>query len=590
MYNKTVNLHGKEFIFQSEKEPKSLEFRMVKDEEGLSEYELYLNLTERDMSTFSIKWSAHMQGILSCWTPIAKRDREVKQWFGPNTNFSNIYYGAPILSVIDQGDKNFSTVAVSDAVNPVRMTFAVNDFEEKENLDFHIYLFEEGCTEESYTIRIRIDERDIPYYDAIASVSNWWKEFYPIDRIRTENGELPLYSTWYNYHQNPTQESLEKEMAEAVKCGFKSLIIDDGWSYEGVGTGDYCNCGNWNVTDTKFPDFGAFVKYLHELGIKAAVWFPVPYVGYYADDYKKFQGKILYNSDGAKCGVLDPRYPDVRKYIVDNYVDMVNKYELDGLKLDFIDAFRCPDRAALCTDKSEGYDCDKVEEGVTKLLREIRETLTAGKEDFMIEFRQFYVGPAIVRECNMLRVIDCAFDCITNRVGIADLRLLNYGLAVHADMLLWSQDEKSEVVAKMLLNTMFAVPQISVLLQNSSDEQKKIITSYISYWYENKEVLLYGHFKAHHPEACYSLISSENDEKRVVVAYSENSVCFDGKTTDIFNATASDYLYIENTSGRNVNAVVYDCCGNKLDEYVIEQNVCKVSISEGGKLSLSKNI
>ena len=117
------------------------------------------------------------------------------------------------------------------------------------------------------------------------------------------------------------------------------------------------------------------------------------------------------------------------------------------------------------------------------LLQEIRQALTSRKSDFMIEFRQFYVGPAIVRDCNMLRVLDCPFDYITNRVGIVDLRLLNYDLAVHADMLIWAKDEKLETSAKMLLNILFGVPQISVLLQNSSDEQKKLISAYVHYWY-----------------------------------------------------------------------------------------------------------
>lgn len=586
MFERVINVYNRQFVFRAEYEPDLLEIRSISVEEGLFEYELSVDMGENGNSPLSIKWNSHMVGLLSYWSPIADRKRGVRQWIWPSENLSNMYYGAPVISVIKQGDENFSTVAVSDAVNPIRMTFAINDFEEKENLDFHIHLFEGWRAEGIYKVRIRIDERAISYYEAIPQVSKWWNTFYPRINTVPECAEYPLYSTWYNYHQNPTQESLERELKEAVRCGMKAIIIDDGWSYAGNGTGDYSNCGDWSVTETKFPDFKGFVDKAHALGVKVAVWFPVPFVGYNTKDYQKFQGKLLYNSGQDKAGILDPRYPDVRKHITETFANMANQYNLDGLKLDFIDSFRCWDTALLCTDKCEGYDCNEVEEGIIRLLREIRETLTAKKADFMIEFRQYYVGPAIVRDTNMLRVIDCAFDTVTNRIGIVDLRLMDYDLAVHADMLLWAQDETPTNCAKMLLNIMFGVPQFSVLLQNSSVEQKKVISQYIAYWEENKNLILHGTFKAENPGIGYSFVSSENTEKCIAVAYAKNDVLFKGKETDVFNATAKNYFYIENSSGKDAQAVVFDCFGTLIAECAIEPGVCKVQVPEGGMVKI----
>ena len=587
MFEQKVTMLGKEFLLQSEAEPTYLELQQVGFESDVAEYELKIEMDDGAFKLIAIKWSSHMTGILSFWSPTAKRRRAVKQWFDANTNRSSIYYGAPIMSVIEQGDVNFCTVAVSDAVNPVRMTFCVNDFEEKEQLDFAVYLLEGDYIGDSYTVRFRIDERKLPYYESIAEVTTWWKTFYPTSRCETVNGELPLYSTWYSCHQHPTQESIEKELEIASKLGFKSLIIDDGWSYDGNGHGDYRDCGNWQVAEEKFPDFEGFVNKLHGLGVKTALWFPVPFVGYLSEDYQKFQGKILATSEYYQAGILDPRYPEVRKYITDAYVKMVETYDLDGLKLDFIDSFRCEEDTVACTDRSPRYDCEKVEEGVICLLREIRERLTACKPDFMIEFRQFYVGPAIVRDCNMLRVADCAFDLVTNRVGIADLRLMNYDLAVHADMLMWSKDESITNCAKMLLHILFGVPQISVSLFESSEEQKALIHKYLDYWYTNRKVLLHGTFKAHNPEACYSLLSSEDDEKRIAVAYSRNDYQFDGKATDIFNATAYDYLYIDNVSEKNAVVTSYDCMGGCVENKEMGQGVYKVTVPEGGYVNIS---
>lgn len=588
MFEKNIIIGQQKFCFNSKSTPKLFEFTKRYENAEITEYELTVDMGE-EKQALDIKWSKHMVGLLSYWSPTAKRDRSVKQWFAPNTNISSIYYGAPIISVINQGDINFSTVAVSEAVKPVRMTFSVNDFEEKENVDFHIYLFEGNWGVGPHTIRIRIDEREIPYYETIASVATWWEQFYPIEKGKTVKGELPLYSTWYNFHQNPTQEVLETEMEEAANCGFQSVIIDDGWSYEGRGHGDYRDCGNWNVCKEKFPDFKEFIAKLHQLGVETGLWFPVPFVGYLSEDYKKFQGNILATSEFYKAGIVDPRYPEVRRYITDTYVKIVEEHDLDGLKLDFIDSFRCEEDTVLCTDRSLGYDCEEVEEGVLCLLREIREALTSCKPDFMIEFRQFYVGPAIVRDCNMLRVADCAFDVVTNRVGIVDLRLMNYQLAVHADMLVWAQDEKLENIAKMLLNIMFGVPQISVLLQNCNEEQKKVLKYYITYWKNNKDTILHGALQAQNPEMCYSVVSAESEDKKVTVVYSEKVVCFDGKTTDVFNATSTGHLYIEKNSDACVIAEVYDYFGNQVSEYTLEGGVQKVFVPKGGHVSLFEN-
>ena len=57
----------------------------------------------------------------------------------------------------------------------------------------------------------------------------------------------------------------------------KTVIIDDGWQYDGNGTGDYFDCGPWEVSREKFANFKEFVNKVHELDMKVAVWFPVPF-------------------------------------------------------------------------------------------------------------------------------------------------------------------------------------------------------------------------------------------------------------------------------------------------------------------------
>lgn len=582
---KEIQIGKERFIVTSESGVENVTLTSVTQEEGCAVYELRVTAVD-GQKPVSVKWTRPMLGVLSFWSPTAGRNRFFKQWFAANTNVSKLYYGAPVYALIGQGDRNYSTVAVSDAVNSVRMTVCVNDFEEKENLDFVVHLLEEGVPEgvTEYCVRIRVDDREIPYYETIPAVSRWWEEFYPRENTQTKTGEYPLYSSWYNYHQNPTQESLEKEMEIAAGLGFKSVILDDGWSYAGRGTSDYFHCGNWEFEKTKFPDFKGFVEKLHKLGMVIAVWFPVPFVGYNSPDYAVWKDKMLYNSEGFRCGILDPRYPDVRDYIVNSYVRIVEKYDIDGLKLDFIDSFRCEKPDELCENDPTGRDVENVEEGVQKLLAQIRETLTSKKEDFMIEFRQMYVGPTITRDCNMLRVADCAFDLATNRIGIVDLRLLDYPLAVHADMLLWSRTETPENCSKMLLNILFGVPQISVLLQYCNPEQFEIVRRYVEYWTENRGVLLHGKFVAKNPELNYPFVSAEGEDKIIAAVYAETPVVYQGKPLDAFNSSESSALWVEMQKAGKASA--YDCFGKLVDSRELTAGVYKLPVPVGGKLEI----
>ena len=38
--------------------------------------------------------------------------------------------------------------------------------------------------------------------------------------------------------------------------------------------------------------------------------------------------------------VLDPRFPEVRQYLIDLYRSFITDYDMDGFKLDFIDSFQ----------------------------------------------------------------------------------------------------------------------------------------------------------------------------------------------------------------------------------------------------------
>lgn len=334
------------------------------------------------------------------------------------------------------------------------------------------------------------------------------------------------------------------------------------------------------MSQEKFPDFKGFIDKIHKIGMKIALWFPIPFVGFDTKAYKFFKDKLLYEQPNViRAGVLDPRYKEVREFIIKSLLDIFVKYDLDGLKLDFIDSFWITDSTPQVNNK---MDMPNLQDAIQTLLSEINNEMLAIKEDALIEYRQNYVGPAITQYTNMLRVADCAFDSITNRIAINDMRLLKYDLAIHSDMLYWKKDESNENVATQLNNILFGVPQISVLLTEDSEEHLRVLKNYITYWKENRHLLMNSDLFVEGMESNYSSAYVENDNKKIIALYSSNYVKCDNKEIDILNASNSEYLIIE--SEYNKKAYSYNSVGEIIEEIDIKVGLNKIEFKRGGKV------
>src|SRR5204862_5578675 len=128
------------------------------------------------------------------------------------------------------------------------------------------------------------------------------------------------------------------------------------------------------------------------------------------------------------------------------------------------------------------------------------------RPEVMIEFRQPYIGPLIRKFGNMLRAGDCPNSALANRVKTVDLRLLSGQTAVHADMIMWHPTERVESAALQLLNILFAVPQVSVRLEQLPPDHRAMLAFWVGYWNSNRPVLLDGAIEPLFPAANYPLV------------------------------------------------------------------------------------
>ncbi|HBJ59223.1 MAG TPA: alpha-galactosidase, partial [Verrucomicrobia bacterium] len=377
----------------------------------------------------------------------------------------------------------------------------------------------------------------------------------------------PLYSFWYSYHQGVNTANVEKECAAAVPYGMKTAIIDDGWQTDD-NSGRYAYCGDWEVSTNRFADFAGHIKKVQEMGMKYMIWYSVPYVGFKSKNFAKFKGKYLYEDHGMLAAVLDPRFPEVREFLIGKYEQAVRDWGVDGLKLDFIDSFGFRGADPAVKEDYAGRDIKSLPEAIDRLMTDVNKRLAAIKPGVLIEFRQSYIGPAILKYGNMLRAADCPMDVLSNRIRTLDLRLSCGPAAVHSDMLMWNMDESPEAASKQFWNILFSVPQISVRLEEISAAHRAKLREMLDFWLAHRETIMKGELRPMRPDLNYPIVYAYGKDEQVVAVYDPAMVVevdrSRGPIVYIVNATDAKTLVVR--EGKNVREVkVAPCSTLRLD-------------------------
>ncbi len=322
------------------------------------------------------------------------------------------------------------------------------------------------------------------------------------------------------------------------------------------------------------------------------LWYSLSLMGNNAKNYPKFEDMFLWEWTSQSSSVLDPRFPEVREFIITTYETALEEWDLDGFKLDFIGMFR-PDEKTVF-EATGGRDYASPDEAVDRLMTDIMARLRAVRPDIMIEFRQPYIGPLMRKYGNMFRATDCPNMALVNRVRTTDIRLLCGDTAVHSDMFMWHHTDPVEVAALQILNILFSVPQLSVKLNEIPAEHKEMVKFWIGYWNENREVLLGGDFVPVNPSANYPMIMSSTPEKTIVGLYNDMVIPLKNasyKRIDVVNGKAgpSVVLDLDGNLGR-VATTTYDCLGRLQSEksMTLGKGVHKLNVPASGLLTIER--
>ena len=539
---------------------------------------------------FEVRWRVPQRDVHHLWT--SESTHYGIPWSQPM--LSEISNWMPLYSFLDANDANRFTFACSESCRRVEFRAPISE----KGMDF-------GCVFRFFTVPeapmtdyetcVRFDARPVFYGEAIGAAADWMCRAAGLEPLAApESAFDPLYSTWYTFHQDVSSALVEEECALAAKLGMKTLITDDGWQIDlplgNRAWGGYHLCGDWKP-GRNFPDMAAHVRRVHEMGYKYMLWYSVPFVGDRSANFERFKGKYLPAENCCAGGwVLDPRFPEVREYLIQTYEAAVRDWDLDGFKFDFIGRFTLKEGSVdpAIAENYAGRDIKAIPVAVERLLTDVTARLKALKPEILVEFRQSYIGPCIRKFGNMIRATDCPLSMVENRTRITRLRLTSGRTAVHSDMLEWRSDETPESAARCILNSLFGVVQYSVRLKTLPEAHLRMLKHWIDFSQAHREALLKGVFRPHCPAADYPLLEGEGSTERVWGVYQENLTVPTGtpdRTVYVLNGANAASVVVDFAAGAQVE--VFDTFGGKVREESVPAGVRRVAMPVSGYLKIS---
>ena len=470
------------------------------------------------------------------WTPFAEGEA------------SKFCHSTPIRSWFADGDQNRLTLAWTECVRTVAFSPRVV-IEEPGAFSYRVrlsFFTEADVPLTEWKTRIRFDRRARDWSACVQDAAKW------VAAETQSEGELPpsaafdpIYSTWYAFGNVLDASTLEAECVRAAALGMKTLITDDGWQ---------TTHGDWDPVPAHFPDMRGHVERVHALGMKYVLWYSISFMNEKSRHYEGFKGKYLMDGTlwGQRLAIFDPRFPEVRRFIINQLAERLEKWNLDGYKIDFIDFFRPFGEDPAEKDGYAGRDYKSIPEAAHALLAEVSARLREIRPDILLEFRQPYIGPVTAKYGNMLRANDCPGDALANRVRTTDVRLTSGHAVVHSDMLRWTPSDDPTAAARSILSVIFTTVQYSMVLDTIPDAQKKVIAKWIQFAAKHRKALQNGGFRAYNPAANYPLLEGWSDEERIFAVYDPQTVVPVKDSTRriiIINATPAKRVLVEDTAG-----------------------------------------
>jgi alpha-galactosidase len=331
---------------------------------------------------------------------------------------------------------------------------------------------------------VYLDREDIPWNRAVMGFVEWYDREWGLSYNTPASCFEPIWNTWYPSLGKLSDEFIELNARACRELGLKTFIIDDGWMKAG---------GNWEPKPDVFPDFRKTIDAIHAQGLRALIWYRPFIHDINSTDGKEFaQFRLV--TKGAPSNLLCPRCREVQERAGRIAGNLMEKYGLDGLKIDFLDASQSSAPLIHC-EAEHAHANDFVSDGVRESMRLMADSIRRAKPDAIIEYRLNYANIANRLYGNCYRGQDTPSDPDLGRRHLSLIRSWCRGVAPQSDPAFWSPLESDENVARYLATIMFyAVPTLSINFADLPVSHVSLIRAWLAFYNEHMVRFRMGQF------------------------------------------------------------------------------------------------
>ena len=195
----------------------------------VTEFQLQSDRISDMGAAVEIRYSFPILDICGRWHPNCRADRALKaDWELPVASMTAV--SAPVVCFFNSESRNRHTIAASELCQEVDMNAGVHEEDGRMAVKIRFFLSPQKLNA-GYSFRLWESQEDVPYWDTLDQVRQWWEEAMPPVMEVPDAAREPVYSFWYSWHQDINASIVEEEAERAAKMGFDTIIVDDGWRH-----------------------------------------------------------------------------------------------------------------------------------------------------------------------------------------------------------------------------------------------------------------------------------------------------------------------------------------------------------------------
>jgi alpha-galactosidase len=387
----------------------------------------------------------------------------------------------------------------------------------------------------------------------------------------------PVFCTWTAIHHQVSHDWIMHNARIAADLGFRTWITDDGWFTDKGRFADYRYTGDWQPFTPKFPDMKAHVNAVQALGFHYILWLSPFMVGDASEAAQRYAHLLTGGREHLFFKNLSPQRPETRQIVGDLVERLVRDYDLDGLKIDFIDSVFQKEAS------TETFGASLYE-----VLLEATERARVHQPELLVEFRNPYSNLASRSYSNIYRSSDVPLNYTLNRWQAIMLRLLAPDRAVHLDPALWHDDETDENVAVHLINVIVSVPMISVELDRYPQSHLDLIRYWIGFYNAHRDTIVHGEFKPTLALGHVPQITFKSERETIIGLYEDVPIALSSAPVfRVLNASTRPYVDFEPSSLSGIRQVITrDKFGKVVSDETCAFPTARLSVEVGGSLEI----